>query len=57
MEDLPTSGASIVFISHNLASVQKYCKRVIYSKQWQVVFDGDAKEATRLYNEELALYN
>ena len=57
MEDLLTSVATIVFISHNLASVQKYCKRVIYLKQRQVVFDGDTKEAARLYNEELALYN
>ena len=45
LEDISSTGRTVIFVSHNMASVQKLCNRGILLDGGNVVFDG-AVEAT-----------
>jgi ABC-type polysaccharide/polyol phosphate transport system ATPase subunit len=47
--ELKQSGTTIVFISHDLRSVQKLCDRVILLKKGQIEADGGPEETIALY--------
>lgn len=54
MEELLKSGATVVFVSHGMDNIRKYCNRVIVMDRGQMVFNGDTKEGVDLYEKMLA---
>jgi lipopolysaccharide transport system ATP-binding protein len=42
-------GRTVIFVSHNLASIQALCTRVVVLEDGKVVFDGDTTEGMRRY--------
>jgi ABC-type polysaccharide/polyol phosphate transport system ATPase subunit len=44
MNDLRDSGATIVFISHNLSAVRTFCDRALLLSAGKVIIDGDTTE-------------
>jgi lipopolysaccharide transport system ATP-binding protein len=52
---LEKKGATIMFVSHNMFSIKSMCKRVIYLKHGQVVFDGPVDEGLKLYEADCRL--
>lgn len=42
-------GRTVLFVSHNLASVQFLCDRSIYLESGKIVFDGETHEAIEIY--------
>lgn len=55
MEELLNSGATILFVSHTMASIEKYCKRVIYLKNGLVAYDGEIRQGVDMYLNDLAV--
>lgn len=53
MKDLPGSGRTILFVSHNMAAVRQLCPRSILLDAGRVVFDGATEEAIDLYTKSL----
>lgn len=50
MEDVSTrDGRTILFVSHNMASVARLCKRGIVMRDGDVAFDGPASDAVQSY--------
>jgi lipopolysaccharide transport system ATP-binding protein len=49
---LERKGATILFVSHNMFSIKSMCRRVIYLKRGQIVFDGPTEVGLRLYEQE-----
>ena len=44
-----TEGRTIIYVSHNMDTIHKLCKRCIVLNHGKIVFDGDVDEATRIY--------
>lgn len=42
-------GRTVVFVSHSLGHIEKYCDRTLYIKNGEIAFLGDSKEAIKLY--------
>lgn len=51
MEDVSSTGRTIIFVSHNMSAVKKLCKRGILLQQGQVVFDGSIQDAVDKYSQ------
>ncbi len=51
IQELRKNGATIIFISHSLDAVQGLCQRTILMHHGQLRFDGDTKEAIRIYKD------
>jgi ABC-2 type transport system ATP-binding protein len=49
MRELLSGGATVLFVSHSMDYVQKYCSRVIVLERGKKIFDGNAKEGIRAY--------
>lgn len=49
METVARSGRTVLFVSHNLAAIQAFCRRCILLKQGQVEFFGDTEDALDKY--------
>ncbi|MEK0448816.1 MAG: hypothetical protein RL088_1084 [Verrucomicrobiota bacterium] len=49
MADVAKSGRTILFVSHNLAAVQKLCTRGILLKSGSLVYDGSTEECITRY--------
>jgi ABC-type polysaccharide/polyol phosphate transport system ATPase subunit len=47
------SGATVLFVSHNLRQVQELCPRCIFMESGSVLFDGDTTEAIAHYVERV----
>lgn len=54
-KSLEKKGATILFVSHNMFSIKSMCKRVIYLKHGEIVFDGPVDEGLKLYEAESRL--
>lgn len=52
MEEVSSSGRTIVFVSHNVSAVLRLCKRVVMLEQGVVVADGPAATVVRRYLDE-----
>jgi homopolymeric O-antigen transport system ATP-binding protein len=52
IHDLQERGATIVFVSHDLASVQRLCQRAIWLDQGQVYAEGDPRDVITQYMSE-----
>lgn len=46
-----TDGRTILFVSHNMASIASLCNRVIVMENGLIVFDGDTKKGIEAYME------
>jgi lipopolysaccharide transport system ATP-binding protein len=46
---LQQRGVTILFVSHNMFSIKAMCRRVIYLKRGQIVFDGPTEEGLTLF--------
>lgn len=51
MGDVAKSGRTILFVSHNMAAVQKLCGRVLVLRDGRIAFDGPADKAVGVYLE------
>lgn len=50
MKDLATlEGRTILYVSHNMATITQLCNRCIVLKKGRVLFDGDVVEAIKIY--------
>lgn len=49
MNELRTSGATIIFVSHNLTAVRSFCERVILLDAGKIAAVGDPAEAIETY--------
>jgi lipopolysaccharide transport system ATP-binding protein len=50
MGDVSTQeGRTVLFVSHNMAAVESFCRRGVYLEKGRVVFDGDTREAIDAY--------
>jgi lipopolysaccharide transport system ATP-binding protein len=49
MEVAAGSGRTVLFVSHGMAAVQQLCTRCIVLNQGTMTFDGEVKEAIRVY--------
>ncbi|MFA5879868.1 MAG: ABC transporter ATP-binding protein [Candidatus Margulisiibacteriota bacterium] len=46
---------TIVFVSHNLNQVKTFCSRVIYLNHHQILANGDPKEITKIYKNDILI--
>ena len=53
--ELRQAGTTIVFISHDLDSVERLCSRVLLLRQGSVVFDGGGHAAVAMYRQSVAI--
>ena len=51
IEEMGQSGRTVIFVSHSMPSVLRLCSRAILLDHGQVVADGSAHEAVRIYLE------
>jgi lipopolysaccharide transport system ATP-binding protein len=49
MEDVASSGRTVLFVSHNEAAVRRLCKSAIYLRDGQVAFTGTPEDAFAEY--------
>jgi lipopolysaccharide transport system ATP-binding protein len=49
IEDICASGATVLFVSHSLAMVERFCSRVLYMDHGAVVQEGNAHEVCKAY--------
>ncbi len=52
-EEFKKEGRTILFVSHDLGSITKYCDRAILLNQGDKIFEGSPKEAVDLYKKVL----
>ncbi len=53
MMEFKNKGVTIIFVSHDLKTVESFCDRSIYLKDGGVQYDGDVKTALKLYQDVL----
>ncbi len=49
MEEFKKQGVTIVFVSHSMENVKKFCTRVIYLKEGKVEYDGNVELGIKRY--------
>ena len=49
MKELINSGATVIFVSHDLESVKNLCTRCIYMKSGSVIYDGEPSKVSSMY--------
>lgn len=49
IEEICRSGATVLFVSHSLALIERFCERVIYLDHGGVIAAGPAHEVCKLY--------
>ena len=52
MRDLQSKGTTLLFVSHDLASVRDLCKRTLYLQKGKTVFWGESQQAIAKYYSE-----
>ncbi|MFP3939038.1 MAG: polysaccharide ABC transporter ATP-binding protein [Acidobacteriota bacterium] len=53
MDEVAAGGRTVLFVSHNLAAVQRLCRRSILLDRGRIVADGPTADTTRSYGELL----
>ncbi len=53
MEEFKKNGVTIIFVSHSMEQIKKFCNRVIYLKEGRIIFDGEVEEGVKRYIKEL----
>ncbi len=54
MSEVGRSGRTVLFVSHNLATVLNFCQKVIVLDQGRLVFEGEADQGVRFYTNRMA---
>ena len=54
MGDEASSGKTVLYVSHNMATIRKLCTRCIVLKHGEIIFDGDVEKAIDLYMNDAA---
>jgi lipopolysaccharide transport system ATP-binding protein len=49
MEEVQSTGRTVLFVSHNMQAVQRICKRVLLLNRGELVADGSSHEVIRRY--------
>jgi len=49
MDDLRTSGRTVLFVSHNMSAIENLCPRAIWIEGGEIREDGEAKDVIRAY--------
>ena len=49
MEDVGKDGRTVLFVSHNMAAITTFCKKVVWLSQGQVKMQGEAQQITSNY--------
>lgn len=49
MEDVSSTGRTVVFISHNMGLIQTLCRRGIFLKEGRIMHDGPVEDAVNAY--------
>lgn len=49
IEEICRSGATVLFVSHSLALIERFCQRVIYLDHGGVVMEGGSHDVCKLY--------
>ena len=52
LEELKEQGKTIVFVTHGMGSVKRFCTRVVWLHQGKIKMDGDVNEVIDAYVEE-----
>ena len=52
IEELKEEGKTIVFVTHSIGAVERFCTRAIWLHQGHVKLDGDVKEVVEKYLQE-----
>jgi len=55
MEEFKKKGVTIIFISHNISQVEKFCPRVVYLNQHTIQGDGKSETICKQYLDDLNL--
>jgi len=55
MNEFRKQKVTIVFVSHNMEQVKKFCGKVIYLKDGKIDFAGEVEEGVRRYEKELKI--
>ncbi len=51
INEIIESGTTVLYVSHSADSVKEICKRSIYLKKGQVIFDGPTDETLQVYHD------
>ena len=51
IREIIDTGTTVLYVSHNAASVKEICPRSIYLRKGTVIFDGPTDEALQVYND------
>ncbi len=54
IEDLKKEGKTIVFVTHGMESVERFCTRAVWLHQGSIKMDGETKTVIKQYLEETA---
>jgi len=49
MEDIAKGGRTILFVSHNLSAIKRFCRRTILIDSGKIVADGPTEDVIKLY--------
>lgn len=49
MEDEAKGGKTVLYVSHNMATIQNLCNRCIVLNKGRIIFDGDVSKAIQIY--------
>jgi len=47
-----SEGKTVLYVSHNMATIRQLCTRCIVLKEGRIIFDGDVEKAIAVYMEE-----
>lgn len=53
IEEIRSTGAAILFVSHAISAVVELCDRALYIDEGEILFDGKTKDAVTLYHRVL----
>ncbi|UPG64496.1 ABC transporter ATP-binding protein [Metabacillus endolithicus] len=60
MEDISGEGRTVLYVSHNMNTVQQLCNRVIVLDHGKVIFDGNVDDGIKVYmdnNKKMEMFN
>ncbi|MDX1666098.1 MAG: ABC transporter ATP-binding protein, partial [Saprospiraceae bacterium] len=52
LDDVSKGGRTVLFVSHNLGSIEGLCERCLFMKEGKLEYDGSVGEAIRRYREQ-----
>jgi teichoic acid transport system ATP-binding protein len=55
IQEMLESAKAVIIVSHSMGFVEKVCTRAIWLEKGRIRFDGDSKEAVKLYRSEVKL--